>query len=316
MPYAPEEWPIAVSMLPFAGSLATAFSNRSQRAEYWRLLESVWSEIRGAGFDRVELATDAVPVDAMDDGELAHLCETLTAAGLSAASVCVVRKSVIDEKRGDEYLSVTKRVISAARELSATHVAIGLHGQLSVAEAEAQWFWTVPGPPVRVDDAVRSLAIDRIGIIADVASHAGISISVETYDEGLLADADSAFSLIKDIDRSNLGINPDLGNLVRVQNKLIPWEYTVAKLLPIANYWHVKNYIRVEKPCTDEYFTAPSSLPGGVVNYRQAISYAVRVGFEGTILCEHYGGDSLEMAADHHRYLRRVLSRVAREATM
>lgn len=68
---------------------------------------------------------------------------------------------------------------------------------------------------------------------------------------------------------------------------------------------------RSSNPTSGTYFSALSSLEAGVVDYRRALGYAVSQGYAGTILCEHYGGDSLAMASRHREYLRAVLERIA-----
>jgi len=44
-----------------------------------------------------------------------------------------------------------------------------------------------------------------------------------------------------------------------------------------------------------------------VINYRQAVRLAIAGGFDGTFLCEHYGGDGLSVCGTNKQYLERIL---------
>jgi alkanesulfonate monooxygenase SsuD/methylene tetrahydromethanopterin reductase-like flavin-dependent oxidoreductase (luciferase family) len=73
------------------------------------------------------------------------------------------------------------------------------------------------------------------------------------------------------------------------------------------NYWHVKNYFRMEDPLRGTVFTTPASLDAGFVDYRKAVTQAVQGGFRGAFLAEHYGGDGLWQSARSRDYLRHLL---------
>lgn len=78
-------------------------------------------------------------------------------------------------------------------------------------------------------------------------------------------------------------------------------------VLPYANYWHIKNYIRDEDPSTGAYFSAPAPLETGLINYRSIIRQALRLGYRGVFQTEHYGGDWLGVGATNAKYIRSVL---------
>lgn len=305
LPYELSNWPIATSMLPFAGRQPSGESNRDAGERAWR---RVFDEIRVAGFERVEVSSAWIALDQMSNRELVRLREVMIDSDVRPAAVGVVRQSVIHPDRGTANTDTTRRFVDAASVIGASHVSLGLHDALSAAQLPIQWFWTVPDER-DTDFKLRDVAVQRIQKIADHARGADIDVSVETYEGGLVGSADLAVSFADDVDRPNMGINPDLGNLIRAQSEIEPWEYMAVRLLPRANYWHVKNYSRVEDPLRGVYYSVPSSLPGGVIDYRRVVRYALAAGFRGSILCEHYGGDGLEMTVEHQRYLRGVLER-------
>lgn len=304
LPHSALAWPIATSMLPFAAVAPGGTPNREAGPRAW---SRVFAEIRAAGFDAVELSTAWMDLGAMSDVELESLRQVLEDEGVRPVALGVVRRSIIHPSDGEENTASTRRVIDAAAALGAHHVALGLHDALTAQQAGNLWFWTEQGVGHR-EHALREAAITRMQALADHAP-AEVSLSVETYDEGLLATADGAVAFIRDVDRDNVGLNPDLGNMIRPQREIESWELLVARLLPYSTYWHIKNYSRVEHT-TGLTMSSPSSLASGVIDYRRALQYAVSVGYRGALLCEHYGGDGLSMAAEHQGYLRAVLARI------
>ena len=51
----------------------------------------------------------------------------------------------------------------------------------------------------------------------------------------------------------------------------------------------------------------PSTMEAGLINDRQVFRDAVELGFNGIILAEHYGGDSLGMCSTNQKYIRTLL---------
>ena len=146
------------------------------------------------------------------------------------------------------------------------------------------------------------------------AHEVGLRVSLEMYEDTYLGTADSAVRLVEEIGLDNVGLNPDIGNLVRLHRPIEDWHEAYAKTLPYANYWHVKNYTRDETLDGSRATSAPSTMASGLINYRQVLQEAVTIGFDGVILCEHYGGDSLGMCAANQRYIREVLAAGERAA--
>jgi hypothetical protein len=101
---------------------------------------------------------------------------------------------------------------------------------------------------------------------------------------------------------------PDIGNFVRLHRPLEPVQDMLDKLLPYANYWHVKNYLRDEDPVTGHVMTFPVPMEWGLINYRSAISQALALGFRGAFLCEHYGSDAITVIGKNRAYVRDILA--------
>ncbi len=119
----------------------------------------------------------------------------------------------------------------------------------------------------------------------------------------------SFISMILSFALASVGINADLGNLIRLHRPVEHWQEMMGKVAPYAKYWHVKNYTRTEDPASGVIVTHPAPLESGIINYRSAIRMALAHGFSSPFLCEHYGGDGLSVSAANREYLRRILPR-------
>jgi sugar phosphate isomerase/epimerase len=105
----------------------------------------------------------------------------------------------------------------------------------------------------------------------------------------------------------NVGLNPDVANLIRLHRPVEDWRELYAKTLPYANYWHVKNYTRDEAADGSWATSVPSTMETGLINYRQVFKDAIELGYRGIILTEQYGGDSLGVCATNQKYIRSLL---------
>ena len=300
-------WPIAAAMLQFPNTLPDGSSTQDQPAEAWA---QALGEVADAGFDCVDPYDSWLRLADLSAARLQEFIEVLRTVGLRVPAVSVARRSVIDPDDGEEYLAYSHRAVDAAAAVGAGVLNVGLFRALTPAQSEALWFWTAQGPVDPDDDEeVWALAVRRLRELGRHAAEVGLGLSLEMYEDTYLGTADSAVRLVTDIGEDNVGLNPDLGNLLRLHRPVERWDAMAAKVLPLANFWHMKNYFRTEDATTGAIVTAPAPLELGVMDYRRAIKMAVASGFRGPITCEHYGGDGLSVSATNREYLRRVLPR-------
>lgn len=298
-------WPIAAGLLQFP---ATTRSGRDVRAlgplEWKRSLD----EVAQVGFDHVELTDGWLKPGDLSLPELAGLRDAAEAAGLAIPSVALIRRSVLDVTDGQGNLAYSHRSIDAAAELGASVVSVGLHEPLSAEQRRALWFWTRRGGFNEPADA--DLWTRAVVYLRELGTHAeslGLLLSLEMYEDTYLGTADSAVRLVTDVDLAGVGLNSDTGNLVRMHRAIEPPQEVLAKVLPYTNYWHVKNYLRLEDDVSGLVMTAPTFMEIGVINYRDAVALALDAGFSGVITCEHYGGDGISVSATNRDYIRRLL---------
>lgn len=304
-------WPIAAGLLQFPDPLPDGTSVRALGPDAWR---ATLLEVADAGFDHVELTDVWLKAGDLDQAELADLRSASADVDLTIAAVAAIRRSVIDADSGGANLAYSHRSIEASAALGAPVFSMGLHEPLHAAQRRALWFWTETGAFNDPADRDRwDTAVRRIRELADHAADVGVLLTLEMYEDTFLGTAESSVRLVEEVDRANVGINPDTGNLIRLHRPIENWREVLTRVLPYTNYWHVKNYVRDEDAATGLYTAVPTSMALGLIDYRWAVQEARRVGFAGTITCEHYGGDGLSVSAQNRDYLRTILPRTTQK---
>lgn len=300
-----DDWPIVASMLQFPGVLADGSLVRQADAESW---QGTFAEIRRTGFSLVELNDAWMRLDEVPPSRLDELAGAATAAGVRLTSLCIVRSSVADPTRGAENLTYTHRSLDAAAQLGLSVVSIGFHRPLTAEQQGALWFWTEDGHRDEVDDPEAwGVAVGRVREVGQHAADLGIELSLEMYEDTFLGTGHDAARFVVDVGLPNVGLNPDIGNLVRLHRTIDDWRVTLRETLPHTNYWHVKNYFRDEDRASGVVTAIPAPLKYGLIDYRTAVRDAMSFGFRGMFVCEHYGGDGLGVSAENRDYLRTLL---------
>lgn len=303
MAYTAENWPITAALLQFPGTDASGQQVNDADASVWA---AVLQEVKDAGFANADLTDSWVRPGDLSKERLAEFKHTAKEVGIGVPVISAIRRSVIHQQDWADNLAYSHRTIDAAAELGCEVVSFGLHQAITPEQQKQLWFWTVEGykDPVGDKEAWNN-AVTRIRELGRHAAEAGILISLEMYEDTFLGTGDSSVQLVQDIGLDNVGLNPDLGNLIRLHRPIEDWRELVHKTLPYSNYWHMKNYIRDEDVARDSYIAMPSPMESGLINYREAFKFALSVGFQGILCVEHYGGDGLSVTASNQDYLRR-----------
>ena len=302
-----ENWPIAAAMLPFGGTDSNGGpihdADPVEWAKHLRL-------VRKMGFTEVDPTDTWVRVADLSRSRLAEFKAILDEIGLTIPAISTSRRSVMDPRRGEEYLAYSHRLLDVAVELGVKVVSYGFFQELARAQQQALWFWLADGWHDDESTEARERAVARIRELAEHADRNGQQITLEMYEDTYVGTCDGAVRFLKDVGHDACGLNPDLGNFVRLHRPLEPVQDMLDKVLPHANYWHVKNYLRDEDPTTGQVMTFPVPMEFGLINYRSAIAQAIGLGFKGAFLCEHYGSDAITVIGKNRAYLRNILSEV------
>jgi sugar phosphate isomerase/epimerase len=294
-------WPITAALLQFPAVNRAGVSAQDAGAEAWM---PVLREVTGAGFSYLDLTDSWLRPGDLSSDRLDELTATARQAGLAIPVISVTRKSVIDPVSGEANLAYAHRTIDAAAQLGVQVVCLGLHRPFTETQKEQLWFWTVDGAQDPVNDLETwQLAVRRYAELGRHAAEVGVLLSLELYEDTYLGTADSAVNLIQDIGMANVGLNPDVGNLIRLHRPVERWQEILEKTLPYTNYWQVKNYGRDENVARGHYSSMPLPLQFGIIDYRSAFKTAISLGFQGILCTEHYGGDGLGVSAANREYL-------------
>lgn len=301
-----ETWPIACAMIQYPNLLPDGRSVQDQTVEEWA---ATLDDVVDAGFTELDPTDSWLRLADLSPARLSDFMALIGSLGLTIPAISTSRRSVIDAVHGDQYLAYGHRVIDTAKTIGAAAVSFGLFEPLTADQKKALWFWTVDGAKNPGDPAIWRKAVDRIRELGRHAEELGVEVSLEMYEDTYLGTADSSVRFVEDVGLPNVGINADLGNLIRLHRPVEHWQAMMEKAAPFAKYWHVKNYTRTEDPVTGAIVTHPAPLESGTINYRAAIRTALAGGFKSAFLCEHYGGDGLSVSASNRDYLRRILPR-------
>ncbi|GHD76385.1 sugar phosphate isomerase/epimerase [Salinibacterium amurskyense] len=304
--YTAENWPITSCMLGLDTTTRNGTPAQVAGPEFWK---KQLAKIANQGFTNVELSDAWLKPALLSSGERAELVSIAAELGMKIPSVHIQRVSVIEPGKEAENLAYQHASIDAAAEMGISVYSTGLHQPFNKAQRDALWFWNGQGPIDPVGDTeVWNTAVTRIRELARHAQDLGMITSLEMYEDTYIGSSDSAVRFVEDVGTDLVGINPDVGNLVRLHREVEDWRETYAKTLPYANYWHLKNYTRDEAADHSYYATAPSTLRDGVINYREVVELAVSLGYSGILTCEHYGGDSISVCGENQRHLRGLLA--------
>lgn len=296
---------IACCILGLAPRTRDGVAAQDAPEEFWiAQLKAVSAQ----GFDAVEINDSWLKPALLSPQRRAALVEAAREAGLSIPSVHIQRVSPIAPGAADENLAYGHGSIDAVAEMGAAVYSTGLHQPLTEAQRQALWFWTADGPADPIDDPdTWNLAVARIRELGRHAAELGLRLALELYEDTYLGTADSAVRFVTEVGLDNVGLNPDVGNLIRLHRPVEDWRELYAKTLPYANYWHLKNYQRDESADRSLAVAFPSTLRDGLINYRDVVALALEVGYDGIFTCEHYGGDSLGVCGENRRYLETLL---------
>lgn len=305
--YTAETWPIAAAMLPFGSVDSKGGPIHDAEPEEWA---GHLRRVHQLGFTEVDPTDTWVRVGDLTPERLSDFKGVLADTGLTIPAISTSRRSVMDPERGEEYLAYSHRLLDRAAELGVPLVSFGFFQAFKPAQEKALWFWLEDGWHDDESPAARARAASLIRELAEHAQNNGQQIALEMYEDTYVGTADGAVAFLEEVDHPACGLNPDIGNFVRLHRPLEPVQNMLDKLLPHSNYWHVKNYLRDEDPQTGQVMTFPVPMDFGLINYRAAITQAIGLGFKGAFLCEHYGSDAITVIGKNRAYIRDILATV------
>ena len=257
------------------------------------------------GFEGIDIADTWMSWYGMSDAQLREFRDQVRAVGLVVSGLNPYRCVLVRHESAARNLEKLERSVEVCRALDC--------GMLNLA-------LSVPFPAVwsERERAERQLklardrdyteadyveAAEKIAGLADRAARDGIQLTIELHDDGMTDTSSGVLRLHRLVNRSNVGVNPDLQNGYRVPYPTEDWRAALLALAPQTNYWHVKSCSKVYHLDENRTYSLRASLQDGDIDHRWALTQLHRAGFDGWIVVESGGGDSLRTAASDRAYL-------------
>ncbi len=278
------------------------FSHVPTAAERRPLL--AWA--RSVGYDGIDIADTWIDWYRMSDADLREFRDQVHEHGLVISGLNPYRCILARHPSAAQNEEKLARSIDVCRALDCHFLNVPL---------------SVPFPAVwsERERAVRQLKLARdrdysdhdfeqtaikLGRLADVAARDNIQLTIELHDDGMSDTSASVLLLHRLINRPNVGVNPDLQNLYRVPYPTEDWRAALLALAPHTNYWHVKSCTKLYNLAESRTYSLRASLRDGDIDHRWALTQMACVGYDGWIVVESGGGDSLVPAGDDLAYLK------------
>ncbi|MFT4028873.1 MAG: sugar phosphate isomerase/epimerase family protein [Protaetiibacter sp.] len=294
---------LGASGAPFLGGAS------DRPAEWERQLRILWHH----GFRDLDVSEMWLFFTGLDEHRRRDLVEMIGDIGFNVVGVSLVGGiRLADPETAEAEYERVCTALEFAQALGAAHLSYTprtpppvLRSQMplpaSLAEASSRGPHRTPFTEAQAEvlaDGLRGLVREGRG--------RGIRMCVE-MNEITLDTAAAVRDLLDRVGEPDLGVNPDLGNLLRAPWALPEhWSATIEGVADRISYWHVKSGYRVE-PAGGPIVHHPCPLELGTINYRHMLWLALRAGFDGPIVIEHYGGDALGIATKGLPYLRALL---------
>lgn len=266
--------------------------------------------IAGLGFDGLEVGLDAIGPE-FSEGRAQELQRELADAGVPCVAVRGGGSLAHPRLRAasNKHLEQTIRLASW---LGAGVANTGLTTPAHDPQGPGAHNWgesTSQGSSRTATEAEYEYTAAALRTAGDMAAGLGIDVSIEVHQHSIVDNSWAALHLLELVDRPNVGINPDLGNIYWTYDEPEEAaEKAIVALAPRAKYWHCKNLLRLNIPQLRYSVMQRVALPDGDIDYRFAISAMHAAGYQGYLAVEGLpSGDQLTADGKSAAYVRAIL---------
>jgi sugar phosphate isomerase/epimerase len=232
------------------------------------------------------------------DRSIEAAAEVALAAGVDALEVCG-RAPHVDPSAGPEAARTVGRAVRAAgAEVICYGSYLGRFGlvehrhaerEVAIAAALETRLVRVWAEPLTEGSTDVAPIIDLMRAACDAAAPHGITVAIERHLGSFADTAEHIEALLRDIDRPNLTLNYQvLDSLPAGDAPRQPAD--AARLVPLARYFHLKNYQR-NPGAPDGPLFPGGSLADGVLDYRAILAAALGAGYGGPLTIEFLAAD-------------------------
>jgi sugar phosphate isomerase/epimerase len=176
---------------------------------------------------------------------------------------------------------------------------------------------TSPGSSRSATIADYDTTASELRALADLAAAHGVTFSVELHQHSIADNPWSCLHLLGLIDRPNVGLNPDLGNLYwHYERPEVSNEDAIVALAPHTKYWHCKQLQRLQIPEHERSYFLLVPLPDGEIDYRFAIAAMHAAGYDGWLAIEGCrDGDQIRNDGRSAAYCKEILAELDASAS-
>ena len=249
----------------------------------------VFQWARRAGFSGIELSPRWCDFHDMTRRQLRELRAEATDEGIGLSGLNLSRCILTRTTHAADHLDRLQRSVAVAEILGTDVINVSLSMPTSPGSGRA------PLSGQDIPDSEHQRSAELVANVAHHAQKAGIRLSVELHDDGLLDSPELCLQFLKGVGVPNVGVNPDLANLCRGSTPWSDWKAALVLLAPKTMCWHIKNY-RDGRPVP---------VWDGDIDYQWALTIMHGVGYQGWVSIESYWGD-LESQEQELQYLKRL----------
>ncbi len=286
--------------------------------------DNLFAWARQTGFAGTEVSVAHLHLHDLADGDLAGIRDQLRRHDLAVAALSIGGFSFGDPATRPAAIDRFRRAIEIAGLMGTQIVNATFAGPRSRGVIEMlpeNWSEggriSVGGSPLASEDDIRRTA-SGLAEAADAARPSGITISIEIHQNTYADTAESALRLLRRVDRPNVGLNADVGNILWAYDR--PSESVAASMIRLAPhtvYQHMKNVHRVHIPeLGRSLFIRPTYLAVGSIDWRFCLTALMDAGYAGWLTFEGdflAGWDFRRAMEENAAYVRSVLADAARE---
>lgn len=275
------------------------------------------SKLRSIGFEGIEILLKYF--DPVSENALAidSLCEALDASSMPCVVVNAGGGSMSDLRVSTDNKNMIERAITLAKYVGAGLVNVPLVSPPVDPKGPGATFGESisQGSSRLASDDVFKQEAAGLSYLAGIAEPYGISLTIEIHQRSIADNSWSSIRLLNLVDGSNIGINPDLGNIQQAYD--VPeesYESAITAVAPYSNYWHCKNASVIPLPDLRRTANIRVPLPDGDIDYRFAMTAMLKAGFDGYMAVEGSGvGDALTKDARSLYYIKGLYDELNKE---
>jgi sugar phosphate isomerase/epimerase len=260
---------------------------------------------RKAGYDGIDIADTWMNWFGMSEADLYEFRDQVRDAGLTITGLNPYRCIPVRHESAARNEEKLAQSIEVCRALDCRMINLALSVPFPAVWSEherAERQLKLARDRDYTDDDFAEAAA-KIARLADVAARDDIHLSIELHDDGMTDTSAGVLRLHRLVNRPNVGVNPDLQNGYRVPYPTEDWRAALLALAPHTNYWHVKSCAKTYHLDERRTYSHRASIRDGDIDHRWALTQLVRAGYDGWIVVESGGGDSLVTNASDRDYL-------------